>query len=413
MRFQLVFSIVLAGILVLLSQNAFCQFDESDFEGEWQAYAVAINATSVDVLENTLTIDANGDLTNSTAYNSTSLSIDSDGIVTGNLKNSTTTVDIPKAKMNQNKNVIDCAFTSNNTNAYGRYDFIKKSSNASTGDLEGIWEIVDYEVIENGLEPSYGFIEFYKNGSIKNSTGDLKDSTISIENATGAVNGSISGYNNETISIESGQISSSKQFMMMSYTSNSTFGINYLVKLEGSYSTNDLGATWHITQTQNERESETNATVKSRNATYGQFNLDNEGNLVGGNLISLLSDSNSTLIDRFVEFNTDQDAISDGEIEGRLIDNNADRNIVGGLSSSKQIGIYAYNMTDSPNVAGGGVMIRGEVVPATDDSDGSDSDGGGGGGGGGCAMNPDADFGFGWLLLLVVPALIFRMRKSE
>mgnify|MGYP000179115804 CR=1 FL=1 len=46
------------------------------------------------------------------------------------------------------------------------------------------------------------------------------------------------------------------------------------------------------------------------------------------------------------------------------------------------------------------------------DTNATDNDGSGGGGGGGCIMNPQGGLNYTWLLLLIIPAFMLRMRKS-
>ena len=54
-------------------------------------------------------------------------------------------------------------------------------------------------------------------------------------------------------------------------------------------------------------------------------------------------------------------------------------------------------------------------LPTNSDSndDGGGNGGGGGGGGGGCTMSPEVSFGAGWLLLLLVPLMALRLRRSR
>ena len=353
MRGKLWYSIVLAGIFILLSQNAFGQFNSTDLEGEWQGYVTAINATTVDILDNTITFNENGTFENSADIDNATLHINSDGIVDGTISINSTTLNIPKGKMNKNKNVIDSAFNTNNS-TYGRYDLIKKSSKAGTEDLKGKWIILDYEVLDynktKAIDPSYGIVEFNENGTIINkSQGSFKNSTINVS-ATGSVNGSLVNDNGTEITIQSGQISSNKQFIIQKYTTNSsTFGIDYLVKLGDSYSENDLGAIWHITQTENKIDS---SIVKSRNATYGAFEIDNDGTVLNEIPYKIFTISYNN---GYIDIRTGQN-IPKGYIKGKLRDGNGtERKIYGGISSSKEIGVYAYNMTDSPGVAGFGI----------------------------------------------------------
>ena len=66
---------------------------------------------------------------------------------------------------------------------------------------------------------------------------------------------------------------------------------------------------------------------------------------------------------------------------------------------------YATNPTFYSDV---GVSEPSETSDTT-----SDDNNGGGGGGGGCLMSPEASFGAGWLLLLLVPLMALRLRRSR
>ena len=385
--------------------KAFCAFTQSDLQGKWKALIAESELINAIVSNATYEIDENGNfLTGTTIDNSEfksgKLNIDDNGVIKGNYKSTTTSFNINKAKMNDNKNLIDGTYITD-SDTFGKFSYIQvpTNSNINISDLSGKWTMINYESDYNEEFLSHGFIDFDNSGNIVDSKAEYTNgnigyflsSSISITDA-----GKISGYlkNNQgnNIFIMNGQLNSDKNLIIMNFNTDvGTYGITYLVKHGNTFQTSDLAANWHGT------------------AIEGLYNLDlsfhfdtiklnSKGNLLESSY-TVLNGVSGDYKSASLDLNTQ------GKMSGNVINDQGGEStiIAGKLSSSKDVGIYAFE-SDSWS-AGGGVYIKGKEVSNDNTDNGSSSSG--------CIMYNSATFDYSWVLLLIIPALITRKKLTN
>jgi cytoskeletal protein CcmA (bactofilin family) len=347
-------------MLILLSLNAYCAFDNTDLKGDWRTYGIESDSVNHNVFNGTHTFNSNGTLVNSTTYNNGQLTIDSKGYVSGNLENSEIDIHTIISYMSRNKNIIDGSFKAirSTSRKIGEFTWIKIPKNVSDTDLQGKWELINFENDKDSINNyfSHGYIKIDNNRNIYESdiqyvNGDSIsiDSTSINFNNNGKLTGTYTLDSGITVNIKSGQINRDKNFLVIIYKSSiGNYGIMYFVKYNNSFQMKDLAANWHLTNREGDEY--------SLEFSYGNIKLNKDGNLLSGSYETLDDAETGDYTSGNIGIN------NDGILSGKITNEyDSTTNLISGkISSTKNFGIFAFE-TDY-GTAGGGIRACGSTT---------------------------------------------------
>jgi hypothetical protein len=259
------FGIVLIFV-VTLTTSAFAQsFSTSDFAGNWHAYVIEVNLSSVPPvywLRGNMNIDASGNISgtyygpdgSSVTLSGGQLALDQKGVVTGSFTAEGQTATIVHGKLDSSK-TYGVGIMLGEDGSMDIATFVKGGGTFAQSDLEGTWYVYPtiIDATTGGIYWARGTLSVDSQGNVTGSFTGPDGTPVNITsgaltlNSAGIIGGSFALDIGQTVSIAHGKLDQSKTIgTFVSVEPNFTMALGNLVKAGGTFKQSDAAGNWYV-----------------------------------------------------------------------------------------------------------------------------------------------------------------------